>query len=70
MQNEQIEHKRDLVLLVGTRSRIWIRREAIFVYSIKQCVKLLYAVGAFCYNPTFYSFESNSLALTANPAKD
>ena len=36
MQNEQTEQKQGFVLLLGTRSRMWIRREAMFVYSIKQ----------------------------------
>ena len=36
VQNEQTEQKQSFVLLLDTRSRMWIRREAMFVYSIKQ----------------------------------
>ncbi len=35
-QNEQTEQNQDIVLVLVTRSRMWIRREAKFVDSIKQ----------------------------------
>ena len=38
VQNEQTKQKQGFILLLVTRSRMWIRREAMFVYSIKQFI--------------------------------
>ncbi|MBE7042699.1 MAG: hypothetical protein E7399_04295 [Ruminococcaceae bacterium] len=38
-QNEQTEQKQGKVLLLDTRSRMWIRREAKFVNSKKELIK-------------------------------